>query len=1016
MIKHYHCLLRFARSRVCRRWWRSLAVILLFANEGFAQVDSVDVTFFYKPAGNPSVVYLAGEFNNWANNQGGQITDPRSAMTHNATNERWMKTVRLRVGGPDPLPAPGRSIPGAYQYKFNENGLAHKWTHDPLNPRLNPFDNNNSYIFIRNPTIHYLVPNSVSGLLHTSLPEISAYLYPSVSTSVDMATIYVVLDGIEYHGIGSGYDPVTKLFRFMLPVPLSNGSHTLKLFAQSSSGTISADSTSFIVQAGFVQLLTRSNHHYLRPKKAIEGLVQDPAITTMKLFHNADSMQISVANGRFYVVKNLIEGDNIFWASVMDSVGVVHTSSPITINYVIDHIPKPQIRVNVAGEKVVFSVDGHDPDGDSLSFIWRSDDAHNPESLYIESQAPAVSMPIPRIPGEYYVDLMAMDPDSNLGSARSYFTLDAAGNIDIPTVNSNPRWIRDAVVYEIFVPAFTAEGTLQAAQNRLSWIKSLGANVIWLMPIYENNETINELNAGYNITDFYKIHPQLGTMTDFQSFLQAAHALDLRVILDSTPNHVSANHPWLEDIGLFRYYSNYRPFIETRILGDSRDLDQFSKIFDDYTLYVHYSNWELANLNYHNIETNDYMLNMYKWWVLENNIDGYRMDVYWGPQNRYGKAVWWRPFREELKRVKPDVFILGETDGTGPGSENNYADGGGALDAAYDWNFYGQIKTALGGGNLYDLDNRIRNYSPNLQYNFYTGPNAHYLRFLENHDEERIARLFDINRTNAGVALLLTIPGIPMIYAGQEVGETSRRGKIDWERVNGQKLFKYYQRLVHIRNSFETFKTSEIKRIANNQARVYAYLRPCVDQNGIVAVNFSNNAMKATLSINPYDLRVSTDSLLTGKIYYLNDVLNDTSYAITKAGISNFQVKLLPWSAVVFIFSDTLIHFTTKLMDSQRDYLPDTFMLSQNYPNPFNSVTTICYKLGEQGTFHVALKIYNLLGEEIKILVDETQKAGSYRIPWNGKDETGNQLASGIYLYQLKTVNFEQSRKMIVLK
>jgi len=1014
-MRHKPFLLDSVLLRIFLTWGITLAVCFFRINAGFAQADSVDVTFFYKPSGNPSVVYLAGEFNNWANNQTGQITDHRFAMSFDEATGCWVKTVRLRVGGPSPLPWSG-SIPGAYQYKFNENGSSSGWIPDPLNPRQNPLDHNNSYLFINNPTIHYLLPNSVSGLVRTSLPEISAYIYPSISTSVDTATISLVLDEKEHHGIGSCYDPVTKYFHFVLSNPLSSGTHTLKLSVQSSSGTWGADSTSFIVQAGFVQLLTRSNPHYLRPTKTIEGTVEDTTITTAKLFHNSDSTMISVLDGRFSETVNLVEGNNIVWVSVTDPAGVTRTSNPITITYMVDHAPKPQIQIAVMGKNVVLTANGHDPDGDSLNFVWKSDDAQNPEPLGIDIQAPSVSVPIPQMTGEYYVDLVAVDPDSNTGIARSYFAVDTVGNVDIPTVNSNPQWVRDAVVYEIFVPSFTLEGTLQAAKARLPWIKALGANVIWLMPIYENGETINELNAGYNLTNFYEIHPQLGTMADFDAFVHEAHAMGLRVILDTTPNHVSTNHYWIDDIKLFRDYSIYRPFIETRILGNNRGMGQYTKTVDGYTLYVYYGNWSLANLNYSNIETIDYMLKMYKWWVLEKHIDGYRMDVYWGPQNRYGKAAWWRPFREEIKRVRPDVFILGETDGTGPGSENNYADRGGASDAAYDWNFYSQIKATLSGGNLVGLDNRVRNYSPILDYNFYTGPNAHYLRFLENHDEERIAKLFSIDKTKAGVALLMTIPGIPLIYAGQEVGETSRRGKINWNRTGAQSLFKYYQRLVRIRNSYETFRSPEIKRIATNQSRVYSYLRPYMDQNGIVAVNFSGNTAVTTLSIKPGDLRVSTDSLLTGKVYYLNDVLNDTSYTVTKSTIDSFQVNLPSWGSSVFILSDTLINFVTKIATLPVENSPKRFTLFQNYPNPFNSVTTIHYIVGGEGYIHTTLKVYNTLGKEIRVLIDKSQKAGFYSVLWDGKDQKGNEVTSGLYFYQLRTKNFVQTRKMTILK
>ena len=861
----------------------NLVVNTVTWDDGFAQTDSVDVTFYYTPGSNPSIVYLAGEFNNWANNQSGRITDPRFAMTLDAATGRWTKTVRLRVGGPDPLPNPGGSILGTYQYKFNENGEAGGWTHDPLNPRQNPLDYNNSYLYIQDPTIHYLLPNSASGLLRTRFPEISAYLFPAVGNEVIASSITVIADETEYTDLKSGYDSETDRFAFILPDPLSSGTHSMKLFATSTSGETTVDSTTFTVQADFVQWLTQSNSNYPRETITLDCVVEDTTIATASLFHDGIESTVSVVDGLFSEGVTLQEGDNYFQASVLDSNGMTKTSDFLNITYVVDHAPRPTIQIHREGDEIVLTAIGNDPDDDLLTFHWQSDDELNPEPLGIDEEGKNSLIPLPATVGEYYIDLTTDDPDGNRGIARGTFSVVSPDSVDVGTVNSNPEWVRDAVVYEIFVPAFTPEGTLQAAKDRLGWIKSLGASIVWLMPIYQNGETINEMNAGYNITDFYTIHPQLGTMADFEAFVEEAHGLGLRVILDSTPNHVSEYHTWVENVRLFQEYSNYRPLIEKRLLGDDRGMGQSIRTMNGYTLFVYYDGWGLANLNYENIETVDYMMEMCKWWVLEKKIDGYRMDVYWGLQNRYGADAWWRPFREEIKRMRPDVFILGETDGTGPGSEINYADGGGASDAAYDWSFYGQIKSTLNNGSINALDSRVRNYSPNLRYNYYTGEHSHYLRFLENHDESRIASLYTTEQTKAAAALLFTIPGIPMIYAGQEVCETNRRGRINWDRAEGQELFNYYQRLIHIRSAFETFRSPYIKRINTNHSRIYAYLRPFTDQNGIVAVSFSGNTNSVTLSIQPSDLWLTTDSLQTGVTYYLNDVLNDTSYAVTKS-------------------------------------------------------------------------------------------------------------------------------------
>jgi hypothetical protein len=93
---------------------------------------------------------------------------------------------------------------------------------------------------------------------------------------------------------------------------------------------------------------------------------------------------------------------------------------------------------------------------------------------------------------------------------------------------------------------------------------------------------------------------------------------------------------------------------------------------------------------------------------------------------------------------------------------------------------------------------------------------------------------------------------------------------------------------------------------------------------------------------------------------------------------------------------------------------PSEFSLSENYPNPFNPETEISFSLPERT--QVSLVIYNMLGEKVKTLVNQTMDAGTYSAHWNGKDEAENSLASGIYFYRLKTESFDQTRKMVLMK
>ena len=126
-----------------------------------------------------------------------------------------------------------------------------------MNPRQDANNNLNSYLFLRNPTIHLLLPNSTpaSGIIRSRFPEIKAYIFPSISSVVDTSTIIVSIDGIQYVNLGSSYDPGTNKLSFIPPDPLGDGDHELILSVESSVGTSSSDTTTFTVQANVIKIL-----------------------------------------------------------------------------------------------------------------------------------------------------------------------------------------------------------------------------------------------------------------------------------------------------------------------------------------------------------------------------------------------------------------------------------------------------------------------------------------------------------------------------------------------------------------------------------------------------------------------------------------------------------------------------------------------------------------------------------------------------------------------------------------
>lgn len=754
----------------------------------------------------------------------------------------------------------------------------------------------------------------------------------------------------------------------------------------------------------------------------------DSSITWAILFQNSLPDTIPVSDGFFSKTADLTEGENIFYVQATNSQGITGSSRRLRILRLVNHNPFAQITFEDAGQVIKLkATSSRDPDGDPLSFTWTSDDENNPKSYNISGVTDSVVLiPRPTTPGEYYFELRATDPDGNSDKTRNYFIYHPDGSIEVPNLNYNPQWVRKAVVYEIFLYSFTSEKTLDAAREKLPYIKAMGFNTIWLMPIMRNANGIDAVGAGYNIVDFKDVDPTYGDLEDFREFVDEAHQLGLKVILDITPNHVSDRHPWVNDIRLFGKYSRYYNYIEHRLIP--HNTMGLGQSLDPEGIYVHYSNWSLANLNLSDVDAKTYMIEMFKWWLTEMEADGFRFDIYWGPSNRYGEPTFWRPAREAMKHLKPDIWILAEAPGTGIGTEKIYADWGGGADCGYDWNLYWDgFLNVLFGGSISNFHDKVTNY------NYYPGPYAFFLRFLENHDEARITRkVSPVEKTLPAAVVLFTAPGIPMVYAGQEVGFgngmdefAGKRFQIDFNDPDRPILQPRYQHLAYVRQTYPAFWTQELKRIPISKQGVYAYTRPYLDQNGVVVVNFGGSSKTVTLCLDDDNVRM-TGGIHPDKIYYMNDLYNDTTYVVSGSCLANFNVHLDAYGAAVFILSDqeerlNLPEIPTPVKRGWEGIqYPDQLVLMQNYPNPFNQETYIHYELPEREGYHVSLKIFNLLGQEVRTMVDSYQSPGGYTINWDGRDKWGWPVPSGIYLYCLEArgskQKFSKIKKLIVMR
>ncbi|MEK6650646.1 MAG: alpha-amylase family glycosyl hydrolase, partial [Bacteroidota bacterium] len=224
------------------------------------------------------------------------------------------------------------------------------------------------------------------------------------------------------------------------------------------------------------------------------------------------------------------------------------------------------------------------------------------------------------------------------------------------------EWVRNAVIYEVYLRSFSKDGSFSAVEARLQELKDLGVTVLWFMPIHPVGELNRKgsLGSPYAVRDFYGFNFEFGSGEDFRSLVSSAHRMGMKVIIDLVANHTAWDSPMLLDHPEW-YTSN-----------------------DDGAIVAPNQDWsDVADLNYDRHELRKYMVAMMRHWVKEYDIDGFRCDV-----AEMVPTDFWETARRELERVKP-VLMLSE--GTLPEHHLN------AFDLTYAWTVYDVLDPILRG-------------------------------------------------------------------------------------------------------------------------------------------------------------------------------------------------------------------------------------------------------------------------------------------------------------------------------
>ncbi|GAB4328182.1 MAG: hypothetical protein Kow0037_02310 [Calditrichia bacterium] len=433
--------------------------------------DSVDVVFRYNISGVSSVT-VPGEFNGWNN-----TADP---MVYQG-GDLWTKTIRLAVGG-NPNP-PSQGIPGAWQYKFYYPG-ASPWPNDPLNHHVNPNDNNNSYIYVKDPTIYHFLPNQRTGIVQTNLPTISAYIFPKVGSVVDTAALSLTIDGTTYNNIGQFYNFNTQQLVFVPPAPLPDGGHLVILDA----GT-NADTVNFVTS-------TQSAPVKPLPPYAKHGVTLPSAISN-------DSTTFCL----------MVSGTNNVLLRVAPAGQPVASATPMLMR--------------------------KDPNSD---YWWINVDlpAGTYEYLYQTDSGQLIYDPWGRWNGEYG-SRFTIGPAGL--TADDYVW--KVNNFQRPPLNK--LVIYELHVGE-FAGGYYGLGAGEAGFSHLAtmmdYFDSLGVNALELMPINDYGVVGKSGHSwGYDINSYFALEPAYGTPYEFKALVDSAHAHGISIIVDVVFNHMNDTGP-----------------------------------------------------------------------------------------------------------------------------------------------------------------------------------------------------------------------------------------------------------------------------------------------------------------------------------------------------------------------------------------------------------------------------------------------------------------------------------------
>ena len=451
-----------------------------------------------------------------------------------------------------------------------------------------------------------------------------------------------------------------------------------------------------------------------------------------------------------------------------------------------------------------------------------------------------------------------------------------------------PSWVHGATCYEVFVRSFydsdgDGVGDLKGLIEKLDYINdgnprsthSLGARCIWLMPIMESPSY-----HGYDATDYYKVARAYGTNDDFKRLIAEAHKRGIKVLIDMVLNHTSNEHPWVQaamrdTASPYRAWYRWSPVKPDEKGPWGQEVWYKSPVRDEYYYGVFWSG--MPDLNYETSAVRAEVKKIARFWLEDMRVDGFRLDAVPFLMEDHGKLAGspgthalLHEYADYVRKLRPDAFTVGEVYDSIGTMLSYYPD---QLDSYFAFEAADSIIAAVRRESARGMLAPILRLQAAL-------PNDRWSPFLRNHDQPRTRTELggDMKKARLASFLLLTMPGVPFVYYGEEIGMEGTKpderlrtpmqwatGHADgftagtpWEALAADSLtttvaveepdtgsvLAMNRRLIHLRASNQTLAEGKLVPLRASDDGVAAYARRTGDRVVIVVANLTSTPLR----------------------------------------------------------------------------------------------------------------------------------------------------------------------------